>query len=525
MLTAVCLRSFTRGGYLLQVDIVFGPRPGPVTPGLGAPVSALQSLAVDLLGGDVAGRIYAAGVLFLAGFAPMVLLRHARWYAQCVAGILGALNPWVYARMVEGQWTLVAGAAGLFLWVAAWEALQARPGPRRAALLAVVGGGTAAFSPHMVAPIVVLAIIGGAWSRIWRERNRITWTAWSFAMLGLLLAPGALWFFFGEQERAYESVKQFTAADFTFFRSTSSDDYGLFVNLLGLYGYWGERLGRFPLASDGAAWWPLTTAIVVGAAVVGAVLDRARAWLLPCGLVGLAVSASTALPSVREAVVWLAERVPFVGVYREPQKWSALWLLAVATLAAGAVDQLAQRSDTRRRLGAAFAPAVAYLVALAALFPAGVAQIRAIPPIVKPLEYPRDWSDTRAYLAATVAPREPVVVLPWHLYQSLSFTEGRLVANPARVFFPGRVIVPRNLEIPGRPTEITTPFDRIGLVVAGAGHRRCALATEVRNLGVRWMLVLDAAEGRQAVRALVRCGASLVRGRPGRTAVLRFRKS
>jgi hypothetical protein len=517
VLAAVCLRSFARAGYLLQVDIVFGPRPGPVPAGFAAPVAALQSLAVDVLGGDVAGRIYAAGVLFLAGFAPMVLLRRACWYAQCVAGILGALNPWVYARMVEGQWSVVAGAAGLFLWVAAWEALQARPGPRRAALLALAGAGTAAFSPHMLAPIVVLAIVGGAWP-VWRRRAGIAWTAASFAMLGVLLVPGALWFFFGEQERAYESVKQFSAADFAFFRSTSSDDYGLVVNLLGLYGYWGERLGRFPLATEGAAWWPLTTAIVVGAAVAGAVLDRARAWLLPCGVLGLAVSATTALPSVRDAAVWLAERVPLVGAYREPQKWSALWLLAVATLAAGAVDRLARSRRRHGRIG----PVLAYLVALAALFPAGVAQIRAIPPIVKPLAYPRDWYETRDYLAATVAPREPVVVLPWHLYQSLSFTESRLVANPARVFFPGRVIVPRNLEIPGRPTEVTTRFDRIGLVVARSGNGSCAAATEIRKLGVRWVLVLDGTEGREAVRGLVRCGASLVRGRPGRTAVLHF---
>jgi hypothetical protein len=480
-------------------------------------LAALQSLAVDALGGEMAGRIYAAGVLFLAGFAPMVLLRRARWYAQCVAGILGLLNPWVYARMVEGQWTVVAGAGGLFLWVAVWEALQARPGPRCAALLALVGAGTVTFSPHMLAPLVVLAIVGGAWP-VWRRRTGIAWTAASFAMLGLLLVPAALWFFFGEQDRAYESVKQISAADFAFFRSTSSDDYGLLVNLVGLYGYWGERLGRFPLATEGAAWWPLTTAIVGGAAVAGAVLDRARAWLLPCGVLGLAVSASTAFPSVRDAAVWLAERVPLVGAYREPQKWSALWLLAVATLAAVAVDQLARRRGSYGRLG----PALAYLVALAALFPAGVAQIRAIPPIVKPLEYPRDWYETRDSLAATVAPREPVVVLPWHLYQPLSFTEGRLVANPARVFFPGRVIVPKNLEIPGRLTEVTTPFDRIGVVVARAGHGSCALATEIRKLGVRWVLVLDAAEGRQAVRGLVRCGASLVRGRRGRTAVLHF---
>jgi hypothetical protein len=522
VLAAVCLRSFARSGYLLQVDIVFGPRPGPVAAGLGAPVALLQSAAVELLGGDIAGRLYAAAVLFLAGFAPMVLLRRARWYARSVAGILGALNPWVYDRMVEGQWSVVAGAAGLFLWVAGWEALQARPGLRAAALLALVGAGTAAFSPHMLGPIALLGIAGAAWSRIWRDRERIWWTAASFSMLGLLLLPGAVWFFVGEQERTYESVKQFTGADFAFFRSTPSDDYGLLVNLVGLYGYWGERLGRFPLASDGAPWWPLTTAAVVGVAFAGAYLQRARAWLLPCGLAGLAVSASTAMPAGRDAAVWLAERVPLAGAYREPQKWSALWVLAVATLAAGAVDHLARRRREGDRTGALLAPTLAYIVALAALFPVGVTQIRAIPPIVKPLEYPDHWYRTRDYLAAMVPPGEPVVVLPWHLYQPLAFTEGRLVANPARVFFPGRVIVPSNLEIPGRTTDIIRRYDRIGLVVAREGHGTCALAVELRSQGVRWVLVLDAAEGPQAIRTLRRCGAALVHGGVGRSAVLRF---
>ena len=522
VLAAVCLRSFARSGYLLQVDIVFGPRPGPVTAGFGAPVALLQGAAGGLLGGELAGRLYAGGVLFLAGFAPMVLLRRARWYAQSVAGIIGVLNPWVYDRMVEGQWSVVAAAAGLFLWVAAWEALQARPGPREAALLALIGAGTAAFSPHMLGPIAVLGIVGGAWSRIWRERNRITWTIASFSMLALLLLPGVAWFFVGEQERAYESVKQFSGADFAFFRSTPDRDYGLLVNLIGLYGYWGERLGRFPLATDGAPWWPLTTAVVVAAAVAGAVLERARTWLLPCGVVGLAVSASTAVPAVREAMVWLTERVPLVAAYREPQKWSALWLVAVASLAAGAVDQLSRRREQLVRTRVPLAPTVAYVVVLAALFPAGVAQIRAIPPIVKPLEYPGHWYRTRDYLAASVPPREPVAVLPWHLYQPLSFTEGRLVANPARVFFPGRIIAPRNLEIPGRTTEVITRYDRIGLVVAREGHGTCALATELRNQHVRWVLVLDAAEGAEVIRTLSRCGASLVHGRPGQTAVLRL---
>jgi hypothetical protein len=489
--------------------------------GFGAPVSFLQAAAVDVLGGDVAGRLYAAGVLFLAGFAPMVLLRRTAWYACSFAGIAGALNPWVYDRIVEGQWTVVAGGAGLFLWVAAWEALQARPGPRRAALVAAAGAGTIAFSPHMLGPLGVLALVGGAWSRPWVDRLRAKWTLAAVAMLGLLLSYGAVSFFVGDQERAYTTVKQFTRADFAFFRSTPSDAYGLLANLVGLYGYWGERLGRFPLATDGAGWWPLTTALLVAAALAGAGVDRRRAWLLPCGILGLAASASTAFPSGLDAVTWLAERLPLVGAYREPQKWSALWLLALVTLSAGLVDCLAR--DPRLRARAPYAaPGLACALVLAVLLPAGVTQIRAIPPIVKPLRYPDYWYRTSKYLRRAVPRGEPVVVLPWHLYQPLVFSEGRLVANPAGVFFPGGLVVPRNLEIPGRTTDVVSRYDRIAAVAARRGHGTCALAREIRALGIRWALVLDAAEGPLVVRTLRRCGLSLVQGRAGRTAVLRF---
>jgi hypothetical protein len=521
-LALVCLRSLARPGYLLQVDIVFGPRPAPVVAGFGAPVALLQSAAVQLLGGQAAGRLYAVGALFLAGFAPMVLLRRAPWYARCFGGVLGVLNPWVYDRMVEGQWSVVVGGAGLFLWVAAWEHLQARPGPRQALLLSLAGAGTAAFSPHMLGPLAVLAVAGAGWYRIWRDRPRLEWTLAAVGLTAVLLSYSVLAFFVGHGERSYETVKQYTAADFAFFRSTPSPHLGLLVNLFGLYGYWGERLGRFPLTNDGAPWWPLTTSLIVAAAVSGAYLQRSRAWFLPCGLLGLAVGASTATVAGRDAAAWLSQRVPLVGAYREPQKWSALWLLALVTLAAAAVERLAGSPRRRRdRLRRAAAPVLAYLLVLAALVPGGETQIRAMPRIVEPLEYPSYWYRTRDYLAAEVPPGDPIVVLPWHLYQMLAISEGRLVANPGGVFFPGHVVVPRNLEIPGRATDVVSRYDRLSVLVEREGQRTCALAREIRRAHVRWVVVLDAPEGAQATRTLRRCGFSLAQGRPGRTAVLR----
>ena len=53
------------------------------------------------------------------------------------------------------------------------------------------------------------------------------------ALLAPLLAYGVVAFFVGGHPGSYENVRQFTRADFEFFRSVASDDYGLIVNLSG----------------------------------------------------------------------------------------------------------------------------------------------------------------------------------------------------------------------------------------------------------------------------------------------------
>jgi hypothetical protein len=134
-------------------------------------------------------------------------------------------------------------------------------------------------------------------------------------------------------------------------------------------------------------------------------------------------SASTALPGGVDAAVWLSSRLPVVSAFREPQKWSALWLLGLVTLAAGAVDAIARRDARgRRRSQGALAMALAYALAIAALIPGGSSQVRSLPTIVKPLEYPEYWYTTAAFLERAVPRGERVAVLPWHLYQPLRAT-------------------------------------------------------------------------------------------------------
>lgn len=503
--TAWCLHPLLLPGYLLQVDSVFGPRAPLSLVGVGAPLVLLT----HLLGGALAGRVFVAATIYLCGFGPMVLLRRRTWVAQIPAGLLGALNPWVYDRLIEGQWGVAAALGVLFLWLACWEALQRRPGWKGAALCGLAAWCAVVLDEHAAGMLLVLAATSLLWHRSWHNRSALLWGTASFLMLGVTLLYALPPFFLGHDTGSYYAVQHFGRPDLVEFRAASGS-YGLWPNLVGLYGFWPERLGRIPLVNTGAPWWPVSTAALVALAVAGALARRERAWLLLTGLFGLAVAGSTATGLGQDVFLWLMARVPLVGAYREPEKWSELWLLALVVLGAEVVSWLATRSGPR--WAAELAGAAAVVMVLATIFPAGAGVLRELPATVIPVQYPAGWTQAAAYLKDHVSPQTPVVVLPWSLYETLPFTGNLLTANPAAVVFPGHLISPNDIQIPGVVTEARSPGDLVKVAI-NPRPGSCALQQTLRRLGVRWAIVEPAPGGSADAEALLGCGFRVRSGR------------
>jgi len=509
IVAAVCLRSLFSPGYLHQVDVSFGPRATGVTWNFYAPVQIFFGALARILGAAVAGRVYAFGALFLAASAPMVLFRRSSWFVQCTAGLLGVLNPFVYDRMVEGQWGVVVAAACLFLWLDAWEEMQARPGIKSAARLSGIGILAVAFDVHAVGFLVLLFVVGGLGRKVWRQPAQLKWTAAAIGLSAGILLYGIIPFFMLHNQTTYSAVQDFGRTDFATFRSVADQQYGLVPNLIGLYGYWGEGLGRFPVANQGAPWWPASAGTLTAAALVGAWLSRRHAWLLLSGILALAVSASSAIPGGIDAATRFAAHVPLIAAYREPQKWSAVWLLALVVLSMRGVDFLSARLGHDGPRGFV-APSLAFVLALAAILPAGRSEVRYLPSIVRPVSYPADWYRTADSLRRNVSEESAVVVLPWHKYLTFPFTGGRLILNPAPTFFPGHILVSQDIEIGSRP-----PVDPIGRAARGYAQGQCALAESIRKANARWVVVLDSPEGRENAQTLIACGFSIAEGRVG----------
>jgi hypothetical protein len=512
-LALLAARSIWHPGYILQVDTVWGPRAAPVVAGFYAPIAWLQSMAVRFSGGDVVGRVYVVAVLFMSAWAPMFLFRRQPFWIQAPVGALGVLNPWTYDRVVEGQWGIAMAAALLFLWLAAFESLLLRPGWRQAAVLAGVGVLIAMFAVHFIGMIFVLTLAGTFMSGLTMRPSRYWWSLGASVVLVVCLLYGAVPFFTGSDAQSIVRVSDFQAADFSFFRSTPDPRYGLGINLLGLQGYWGERLQRFAIADGGFSWWPLGSLVLTGLALTGAFVRRQRAWLLLPAALGLLVSASTALPGGVALAETVSRAVPLLAGYREPQKWSALWLLALVVLNGELLTWLAARGrETRGQL-------VAAVMGVTLLLPTGMTVLRGVPTTLTPVGYPADWTSAADYMASRGLDDVPVAVLPWHLYVTLGFAGSRTTQNPASVVFPGRLVESADPEIPQRARQ-NRGLEDIGAAALGGSVGTCNLATAMRAHGIKRVVVEPILEGPKNAEQLLACGFRVDFGSAGRVMVL-----
>jgi chromate transport protein ChrA len=434
----------------------------------------------------------------------MVLFRRSPWPVQVFAGLLASLNPFVYGRLVEGQWGVAAALGMTFLWLGAWERLQRRRRWTAAALCALLALAAMAFDQHAIGLLALLAVVSLLWHRAWRDRVRLGWSIASFLPLGPLLLFGLVPFFLSHGTDSYFAVERFSKADLLEFRAAASRTYGLWANLAGMFGFWPERLGRIPLLNNGAPWWPLPAGVLVAAAAAGAWFRRDRVWLLVSGLAGLAIAGSTATGPGLDAMQWLFQRIPLLAAYREPEKWSALWVLAVVVLGAEGLGALLAKAASARPTASAVAGLAAACIGLSVLVPNGVAALGELPATIVPVEFPGSWIGAAAFLQERAPASQPVVVLPWLLYEPLPFTGDRLVSNPAPVVFPGRLLSSNDAQITGAANE--TGPDNLAGAALHPQPGSCELSSKLRRLGVEWAIVEPAPGGRADAGALLSCG-------------------
>lgn len=460
-------------GYWLFGDMVFVPRQPwkPAWLGLdgslprAVPMDALVSLVTQVVPGSWVQRALLVGGFVLGGVGVGRVVREHAWYARGAAITLLLWNPWVYERLLIGQWAILLGYLAL-PWVVL-AARRLRADPRRGWAEAAVALTVAAIcSPSSgVTAALVLAVLG-------LTRDRRSWLATG----AVALAANLTWLL-----PAVTADAATVSADgvFSGFAARAESGAGTLASLLSLGGIW--KTSILPGARTSTALVLLSCLLTLAAAagVRRAVRSVPGEWrrLLGLGAGALVLAAVPAVPGGAATLEDLAAHLPGLALFRDSHRYLAPLAVVLAVGAAGAATAVRERvAPGREALWAVVGLVVVAPVLLLPTLAWGAAGE------LERSSYPAEWADV-----AEILGDDPgrVVVLPWEgAYRGYEWNHWRAVLDPAPRYLPGEVLVDDAVLLDDRTVPAEDPRVRDVDAALSAPDPAAAL----RAIGVRWVL-------------------------------------
>lgn len=427
------------------------------------PMDALVSLATHVVPGAVVQKALLLVGFVAGGLGVARLVAERAWYARAAAVVLLCWNPWVYERLLIGQWAILLGYL-LLPWVAA-AALRLRHDPAdwpRAGVVLVLA---AVCSPSSgVMALVVLAVLG-------LGRARRGWV--TVALLGVL--ANLTW---AVPALTAHAVRISTDGVFAGFAARAESAAGLVPSLLSTGGIWKSAIVP---AERGSAVVVLLSCLLSAAALAGTWWGRAdRGRWLGLAAGSLVVALVPALPGGSGLLEAVGEVVPGTALLRDSHRFLAPLGLVLAVGSAEVVTLL--RARVGPGTGALWSAVVLVVVAPVLLLPSlawGAAGE------LERSSYPEGWQT----VAELVDDDDVTVVLPWAgSYRGFDWNHRRAVLDPAPRLLPGVVLVDDAVRLDDRVVPAEDPrVLAVGRALDAGGPDDVAAA--LGRLGVRWVLV------------------------------------
>jgi hypothetical protein len=192
----------------------------------------------------------------------------------------------------------------------------------------------------------------------------------------LFLLLNSFWLipaFLGKSPTAQFINQQIDQRHLNAFRTVSDQNHGVIWNTAAMYGFWGDREGRYAVQKDMVPYW-FELYLVILAIVVWGVMSSLwpyvklkvhkaesripntkyqiqntnhEPWVVlsfvAIGIISLILAVGIAYPPFEPLILWLNKYIPFYKGYREPQKWVAMLILSYVYLGALGVDDLIPR--------------------------------------------------------------------------------------------------------------------------------------------------------------------------------------
>ena len=485
-------------GHVAIVDAVFG-RKYPLdlyfwSPDTGLknmmPIHALLALAYLIPFNSLVGKVFFVGVCAAASIVAGRLAQGATGARLYTIGLV-TVNPWICDRLSAGQVGVIGGYAALP--VALFLTLRFIDAPSRRLLIltAITYTVVGAFDVHLLYLLPPIVAIGLIWrcatdKDVSHTYHRLVWCG-ALGVVVLLLA--LYWLipalFFGSP------ISQFTRTDLLNYATRTDPKFGVVFSTAALYGFWREIVAtRIALTS----WWILAI-IVWTLTLIGFThlwRERKSRWIAGAAattwLFALVISMGISFAATRPLWLFLFEHVPGFAGLREPQKASAFLVIVYAYLGAIGVETILKKWPSWR-INNWVHPAVVVAALVCVPLLAGAGEFRGLSGLLHTSEYPKSWYEAATYLQANNRDDGAVLFLPWHLYMPFPFTHNQTIANPAPVFFPGRVISGDNVQLGATYTQTTNPVSEYIDAILRAPHATPNIANLLAPIGVKYIIL------------------------------------
>ena len=470
LLTFVILGPLLTGwGFWLFGDMVFVPEQPWKDAWLGldgtlpraVPMDAIVSVLTQVLPGELVQRLFLVGAFVAGGIgAGFFVGRHAT-SARLAAITLMLWNPWVYERLLMGQWAILSGYL-LLPWVALASLRMRRDLRRGAPAVAVALVLSAVCSPSSGLMAALVVVVLG----LRRSFAHIAVTA------GLIVVANLTWLL--------PSLLADASADaggdvFDAFAARGESSLGTLASLFSLGGTW--KTSIVPEERTSTLIVLLSCALTV-VALLG-LLRRPRPRLLLLAGISFVLAALPVLPGGKALLEALGDVVPAAAILRDSHRFLAPAILALLPGIAGAATWAREQVRPGRE---AMWSVVGLLV---------VAPILLLPSlawgslgVLDNSTYPDDWQVVADHLEERGPGRS--VVLPWAgSYRGYDWNDGRAVLDPAPRYLPGEVLIDDRLFVDGTTIPSEDPLvDDVAEALEAEDS-----ASALRELGVRWVVV------------------------------------
>lgn len=480
IITIACLIVFPRrSGYVMLLDFMTVPE---YSWQFFDPYGGLAWIAVDTIGlvfwGIILQYVVMLGALISLWLWAYYVIKEVKIdilpWAHRSGIIFMMINPFLYARMVEGQYG-VYGWYALLLWACYFLYRRYKKGVLSDWIgWVVLAGLTVSLSYHALffVGLVSTLVLISSYKR-WKNILYRIGSMIAILIINFNRIRGSLFL----KTWISQTLQHIDTSHITSFQ-TQQGNVGILYQALSLHGFRWEVQGRFITPFSLNPYWIYIFGLLFLLVVYGyyrpwkSVWDKTLAiWLWSVAIISYILALGISGPWLfADLTQWLYDYIPYYIGLREPQKW--LWILMII-YAVG----LALWWHKLYTKVVADDPFFTWPLRILLLFLPIVytpTMLFALKGQLKVFSYPQEYVQAKEYIYRVTSSNEScqseecfdLLVLPWHQYMSLTFTN-KIAPNPWEKYFQSyddkylNVLIGDNMELSDIYTQSSRPASKI----------------------------------------------------------------